>query len=341
MVSVNTAHLAGIRLSIPLHSPFVTAGASIDSRDVVLVRASNTHQAGWGEAAPFPGQDESMDALLASTQEDEPTPTLFAAIDESLADLDARTREQPLLPHRSGSLPMCVAVGIDDALTIVDQHVEAGITRFKVKIAPARIGHVRAIRARYPEVLLAVDGNGSFGAGRMAELESLSSVGVELAEELFDEWQSHEVLQFSERTGIPLFADESVRSLADVQRLLSLPGVDGITIKPGRLGWGGALTARDLAVAAGKRWRASGLLETGIGRSFTNLLAAQDGADMSDVADARLFLADDVTDPAAESGDILLPSGPGIGVSPDAELIDRYAVEEFSLGEWTLQPAPG
>lgn len=337
----NTAQLHGIRLSIPLHARFVTAGTSIAARDVVLVRASNSSQVGWGEAAPFPGQDESMDALLASAQATEPTPTLLAAVDESLADLNARTRGEPLLPHRPGSTPMCVAVGIDDALELVDRHVEAGITRFKVKIAPARIGHVRAIRARYPSVVLAVDGNGSFGAGRMAELEPLASVGVELAEELFDEWQSHEVLQFSERTGIPMFADESVRSLADVQRLLALPGVDGITIKPGRLGWSGALTARDLAVAAGKRWRASGLLETGIGRSFSNLLAVQDGAALSDVADARMFFEDDVTDSTVQAGEIVLPQGSGIGVAPDPAVIDRYTVQEVDLGEWILQPGQG
>lgn len=335
-MSVNVARLDGIRLSVPLRSSFGIAAGSIGERDVCLIRASDGDHIGWGEAAPFPGQDESMDDLLASRRSDPPTPTLLAAIDEALADLSARTEARPLLLPRAGSVPLCVAVGIEDAVAAVDRHVEAGITRFKVKIGPARIGHVRAIRAKHPDVLLAVDGNGSFGAGRMAELESLSSAGVILAEELFDEWQSHEVLQFGERTGIPLFADESVRSLADVHRLLALPGVDGITIKPGRLGWGGALTARDLAVAAGKRWRASGLLETGIGRSFSNLLASQDGADMSDVADARMFFVDDVVRVNMESGSIVLPEGHGIGVTPNREVVDRYRVGEFDLGTWTL-----
>jgi len=335
-MSVKVAQLDGIRLSMPLRSSFGTADTSIEVRDICLIRASGGGQEGWGEAAPFPGQDESMDELLASTGSDDPTPTLLAAIDEALADLSARAQGRPLLPPRSGSVPLCVAVGIEDAMAAVDRHVEAGIMRFKVKIGPARIGHVRAIRAKHPDVLIAVDGNGSFGAGRMAELESLSSVGVALAEELFDEWQSHEVLQFGERTGIPLFADESVRSLADVQRLLALPGVDGITIKPGRLGWGGALTARDLAMAAGKRWRASGLLETGMGRSFSNLLASQDGADMSDVADARMFFVDDVVRVPVESGSIVLPKGEGIGVTPHSDVVDRYRVGEFDLGTWTL-----
>ena len=335
-MSLNSAHLEAVRLSMPLRSSFRTAGSSIDVRDVCLVRASSGGQVGWGEAAPFPGQDESMDQLLASVASDEPTPTLLAAIDEALADLNARIEGRSLLEVGADAVPMCVAVGLDDAVATVDRHVEQGISRFKVKIGPARIGHVRAIRQRHPDVLLAVDGNGSFGAGRMVELEPLSNVGVVLAEELFDEWQSHEVLQFTERTGIPLFADESVRSLADVQRLVAMPGVEGITIKPGRLGWGGALTARDLAVAAGKRWRASGLLETGIGRSFTNLLAAHEGADMSDVADARMFLADDVVNLDVAGSVVGLSPGPGIGVNPNEDVIDRYWVGSFSLGTWTL-----
>lgn len=339
-MAVSSAYVDGMLLSIPLRNPFVTAGGTIESRDVCLVRAENDGHVGWGEAAPFPGQDETIPELMASAATDEPTPTLLAAIDEALADLGARAKDAPLLEASTGSVPLCPAVGIEDAVATVDRAVHDGVSRFKVKIGPARISHLREIRARHPEILIAVDGNRSFGAGRMLELESLVSLGIAFAEELFDDWRSHEVLQFSERTGIPHFADESVRSLEDVRRLLAIPGLDGITVKPGRLGWSGALAARDLVRAAGKRWRSSGLLETGVGRAFSNLLAAQSDADVSDVADARMFLIEDVVDSGngrLRSAEVAVPKGPGLGVMPDASIIDRYRVGAFSLGTWARE----
>ena len=51
---VSSARVDGMLLSIPLRNPFVTAGGTIESRDVCLVRAENDGHVGWGEAAPFP-----------------------------------------------------------------------------------------------------------------------------------------------------------------------------------------------------------------------------------------------------------------------------------------------
>ena len=106
-----------------------------------------------------------------------------------------------------------------------------------------------------------------------------------------------------------------------------------MTIKPGRLGWTGALQAIDTAHSLGKLWRASGLLETGIGRSFTNHLAVREDAFTSDVAPASWFFEDDVVHSADVSGDaVTIVDGAGIGIAPDPGMLERYRVATYELG---------
>lgn len=109
--------------------------------------------------------------------------------------------------------------------------------------------------------------------------------------------------------------------------------IDGVVVKPGRLGWEGALETIGVAEALGKRWRASGLLESGIGRAFTNLLAAIPTAFASDVAPADWYLEKDVVHQSVVDGEIELPSGPGIGMDPEPGAIGRYLVATYDLTE--------
>ncbi|MCB1245718.1 MAG: hypothetical protein KDB69_00460, partial [Acidimicrobiia bacterium] len=77
------------RLSIPMRDRFHSAAGGVDTRELVLVEAVDDNVSGWGEAAPFPEQDEAMEELIASIG-GTPTPTLAAATECALADLDAR-----------------------------------------------------------------------------------------------------------------------------------------------------------------------------------------------------------------------------------------------------------
>jgi len=253
------------------------------------------------------------------------TPTLAAALGEAMADLAARRTGEPLSSPSEPTLPTCVAVGIDDTPDRVDALVRLGITRFKIKVAPGAIDHVRIVRERHPGIVIGVDGNGSFGDLDRYDLGIFHEAGLAFAEELFIDWVSGGAEMFAEMTGVPLFADESVRSVEDAERMLALPAVAGITVKPGRLGWTGALAARDAAVSSSKLWRASSLLETGVGRAFTDRLAAEDGAYLSDVAPASLFLARDVAPDRGIGPEVAVPGGPGVGVLPDPSALSDLA----------------
>jgi O-succinylbenzoate synthase len=320
-------------LEIPLRRPFSTSGGSIASRSVALVRVGDGPY-GWGEAAPFPGQDEPIVDVVHAAQTGESTPTLRAAIDEALADLRARLIGESLARAVGATrkvLDVSLAVGLTDPIAEVDRAAEEGISRFKLKIEPDRLEHVTQIRRSHPEALIGLDANGSFDLGTIAELRRVSNLDIAYLEQPVSGLVSAQGLDLRAVIDVPVFADESVRSLDDAEMALALDHVDGVVIKPGRLGWSGSLAIRDLANAAGKLWRASGLLETGIGRAYTDVLAACPDASGSDVAPAGWFLETDITESRHVAGCITVPTGPGVGVTPDAEILERYEIFRFDL----------
>lgn len=320
-------------LEMPLRSPFSTAGGTVDVRSVCLVRLGD-EPSGWGEAAPFPGQDESMDDVLKAARAGETTPTLRAAFDEASADRTARIRGVSLcetIGTTMREVPISLAVGLDDPVGVVEQACNRGVARFKLKIAPGNVEHVAGIMARFPDLVVGVDANGSFDGETIGELSALRDLDIVYIEQPTALPGSDEAHQLRATTEVPVFVDESVRSIADAERMLALDSVDGVVVKPGRLGWTGAVAVREMANGSGKRWRSSGLLETGVGRANTDILAACPDAFVSDVAPAEWFLEADVTESRHNNGRVTVPSGDGIGVAPDPDLLDRYLVERIDL----------
>lgn len=313
-------------LSIPLRRRFVTAGGSAAERTVALVRVGDD-VVGWGEAAPYPGQDESMHDLLAAARLGGATPTLRAALDQAVADRDARMRMRSLGDPVRTQLPISVAVGIEGAREEVASLVSQGVGAFKLKVAPGRYAHIEDIRRDHPDVTIGVDGNQSFTtAGGIAE--AIDRWGVAYAEELLvPDADAGELT----RLAIPHFADEALRSEEDVPGIVGDGRYTGLTIKPGRLGWTGAVRVRDVARAEGIPWRVSGLLETGLGRAYSDRLAAADDAFTSDVAPAAWFLEEDILPSRQQRGRLLVPTGPGVGVAPDPHGLDDRAVERLEV----------
>jgi O-succinylbenzoate synthase len=320
-------------LEIPLRTPFSTAGGTIASRSVALVRVGDDPY-GWGEAAPFPGQDESIEDVMQAARVGESTPTLRAARDEAATDLRARLAGESLSRLAGATMervPVSLAIGLDDPVGAVDRAVEQGIGRFKLKIEPRRISHVAAVRRRNPDVLIGLDANGSFSESEAYELEQLSNLDIAYLEQPFADVAGPEFGRVRHLIDAPVFADESVRSVSDAETVLGCDHLDGVVVKPGRLGWSGAFVVRELANASGKLWRASGLLETGIGRGFTDILAACPDAFGSDVAPAEWFLAKDITGSRYVDGYVTVPSGPGLGIAPDPTFVSRYLVTQIDL----------
>ena len=105
---------------------------------------------------------------------------------------------------------------------------------------------------------------------------------------------------------------------------LDLGACSVINIKPGRVG--GYLEAKkihDLCLARSVPVWCGGMLETGIGRAANVALAALPGFTLpGDISASARYFARDISEPfVLDDGYIDVPTGPGIGVAPLAEML--------------------
>ena len=319
-----------------MRAEFHTAQVHVGSRSVGLVEMLRGDVIGWGEASPFPGQDESMADVVAAIEAEAMTPTLSAGIDQAGADWLAKSRGVSLADEVGATLesvPASVAIGLGaDPVAAVARAAAKGVSRFKIKIGPGHVDHVVLIRAANQSCVLGVDANGSFDQATVGELAVFADLEIAYIEQPCDGDDVPALTALKHLIDVPVFADESIRSMADAESVLSSPLIDGAVVKPGRLGFDGALDVIELARRFGKRWRASGLLETGIGRAYTDILAGIPSAFVSDVASADWFLEQDVAPSRFVEGSISTPTGPGIGVAPSPDVLERYLVATHEVG---------
>jgi O-succinylbenzoate synthase len=320
-------------LSIPLHSPFVTATGRVTERRIVVVSISDGTFTGWGEAAPYPGvtSDSIDDAWRTLERGSVLSPTAAAALDEATTDLSARGDGKSLWEFVGGasrSIPTSVAVGLDeDPIERIAATDAGGV---KLKIRPGiDIGRVSTVRSAFPDLVIGVDANGSYDWDDRSSLLAMDGLGVEYIEQPFpaDDLISHSRLRDEVVASVAL--DEPIDSEIAAIRVIEAGACDLLVVKPARVGMTSARAIHDLALAAGLRIKASGLLETEIGRAFTFGIATLPGATYSDVAEASWYLdgsivpADDDPTPTNE---------PGIGFDPDPAVFARYVVRASDLG---------
>jgi O-succinylbenzoate synthase len=322
------------RLDIPLLRPFDTASGSVSERTVGLVAVSRDDITGWGEASPFPGQDEPFVDVVDAAHKGTTTPSLTAALNQAVSDLRARERGVSLVSElgpTDATVPISVAIGLgEEAVLTAKDAWESGVKRFKIKIMPGRTSHVLDIRGLFPEAVIGIDANGSFDARTIPEILALGDVDVAFIEQPTRAVADPAVQKLHD-AGFTVFVDESIRSVETAEKALAIPEVSGVVVKPGRLGWSGSVEVVRMARAAGKLWRASGLLESGVGRSFTLALAAADDAFVSDVAPASRFFAYDIAPQAVEDERLVVPTGPGTGLDVDTHIVQDQAVEVITL----------
>ena len=327
-------------LEIPLRVPFLTATGAITGRSLGLVSLTRSGQTGWGEAAPYPGQDEPFGNVLDAVRTGRDTPTLNAAIDEAACALNARERGASLASDLGDTLeagPAALAGGLGDAArTMASEAWEGGISRFKVKVMPGRTRHVVGLRERLPGAIIGVDANSSFDSETVGELVELADAGIAYVEQPTGSIDDPALERLAE-AGLAVFLDESVRSVEAAEHALGSPFVAGVVIKPGRLGWTSSVKIVDMARRRGKRWRASGLLESGVGRSFSLLLAAASDAFISDMVPASHVFSYDVAPHAVVDGHIAVPHGRGTGAVVDTEAIEAHALEKIRFSGSAIQ----
>ncbi|MFB9993891.1 o-succinylbenzoate synthase [Deinococcus oregonensis] len=258
-----------------------------------------------------------------------------AMIEMAFWDLWAKHLGVPLWQVLGGvrtSVPVGISLGIQasaQATTdLATRAVEDGYQRVKLKIKPGWDEQpVAAVREAHPQIQLTVDANSAYSLTDISALQALDPYRLKYLEQplAFDDLVDHAALQAQLRT--PICLDESVTSLQDARKALSIGAGRVINLKVGRVG--GHLEARrihDLTLAHGAALWCGGMMETGIGRAHNIHLSTLEHFTLpGDTASASRYWQHDVIREPLEVNDgwMAVPDGPGIGVTLDPDTLQK------------------
>lgn len=214
----------------------------------------------------------------------------------------------------------------------VETFLEQGYRRIKIKIEPGRDdAPLRAVRRAFGNIVLGVDANGTYRLEDAEALRRLDEFDLSLIEQPL---AAHDVIDHAElqramRT--PICLDESISTQEQARQALQLGSCRIVNIKASRVGGlTEAIALHDMCRARGIAVLCGGLLESGIGRAHNVALASLPGFTLpGDLSASARYWERDVVSPAFELDDegyIAVPTGPGIGVEIDHELLDALTV---------------
>jgi O-succinylbenzoate synthase len=342
-------------IRVPLVEPLVTARGVVHERESILVQAHDDEDPfdGWGECVTLPGLDyplapleQAWDALAGAHDSPGPRPAnASAALADALLDRAMRAAGVSLAQHLAGDATprtrvpsarvLGIAGSIEALLGAAQAAVDMGHRHLVCKVRPGwDVEPVRALRHAFPSVGLAVDANGSFSPEDPV-LRALDEVGLAWIEQPVAPDDLDGSARLAQRLETPVALDESVVAHADVERALRLGAMDVLNVKPGRIGGTpSALSAAELAAAAGCAVLVGGRLETGIGRAAALALAAHPVVTLpTDLGPSARYLDPDLTEPFLLDADGMLavPTAPGIGVTPDATRLAELTVRVLDV----------
>jgi L-Ala-D/L-Glu epimerase len=332
-------HLTWEPITLHLRNPFRVSHGTSATRTAHWLRLAGDE--GWGEGTippyygisgtamaavweaalhrtdPFPDDLAGIDRWVGT---DGPAPAR-AALDLALHDRLSRRQNRPLydlleLPVPR-PLPTSFTIGIDGPEAMGQQAAElTGASVIKLKLGGADdrdVERVLAVRSARPDVTLYVDANAGWQpdeAIRLIDAMMLSDVVLIEQPVARDDFAGMGYVQA--HCPVPVVADESVQTLADVERLAAA-GVGGINLKlmkVGGLGPGLAMLRR--ARQLGLKIMLGCMVETSLGATaMAHLMGLADWLDL----DAPWLIANDPFDGLTydEDGRVHVPDRPGIG----------------------------
>ena len=274
--------------------------------------------------------DASLDARLRS----EGSALADELLGSAHASVSAATKGE------ARSLPRCQVIAelgapVGRLADLARAAADAGAVMVKLKIAPGHdVEALVKVQSVIPDLLLAADANGSYAD--LEQLRGVDSLGLAFIEQPFPpELNWAELAEMRSAMETPLALDESLVSLDAVRSAVLTRAVDVVSIKPARLGgMRAAADAVEFASSAGLDVFVGGMLELGIGRAGAAAVASLPGCNLpTDLGPSSQYVQQDICEPITvnPAGELLLPTGPGIGRVPDESQLQKYCVDEVIL----------
>ena len=302
---------------------------------------------GWGEAAPNAFYQESSETVHAALTRLSPIvaqcqppgslddvakleeklrganprdPSARAAISAAAHDLLGKQTGKPLFElfglHAMTAPPSSFTIAISTDESEIIRRIEEAhrYPILKVKLGTDRDEWiVRTIRRAAPSKIMRADANAAWSVEQAIRMSAfLADNGFELLEQPLPRDDLAGFRELRKHARIPIIADESCLTAADLPRLDG--AVDGINIKLSKCG--GLAEARRMALEArarGMKVMLGCMIESSLGITAAAHLAP--AVDYADLDGAALLSDDPFRGVSIEDGMIRLPDGPGLGVT--------------------------
>lgn len=342
------------RLALRTRRQFVISRTAYTGHvNVVVSLETDEGVIGYGEAAPNRFYNETADTALAAAAR--LARVLRDADEWGIEKLEARLAEEApgdasvraavsaalhdILGKRLGA-PVYRIFGLDpdhaplSSFTIaiappaeLRQRVleAAEYPLLKVKLGTERDEEiVRTVREAAPDKRLFVDANAAWSAERAVRtIEALAALGVELVEQPVAREDVEGLAWVRERSAIPIIADESCATAADIPGLAG--AVDGINIKLAKCGsLREAMRMIHVARAHQLSVMAGCMIESSLGISAIAQLAPL--LDYADLDGAALLADDPFSGVRMVAGKLRFSDEPGLGSGPlaPASIAEHY-----------------
>lgn len=315
-------------LDLPLKAPFGIASGALTAAANLLVRVElHGGVVGYGEAAPFPAfngetRPRVLAALLSAREHVLganvrhwrkfarelagvlPSGAARCAVETAMLDAFTRYQKTSIWRYLGGHrrqlrTDITIPTGTPEAARAAALHASAqGFRALKVKVGggdpSADVERVRALREVTASATLLLDANAGFTADQaLTLLAGLRELGIKPA--LFEQpvaREDYDGLARVQREGkVPVAADESACSAADVRALIKARAVQVINIKLMKSGLSEAMDMAWLAQEAGLKLMIGGLVESSLAMSMSASFAAGTGGFSYVDLDTPLFLA--------------------------------------------------
>lgn len=359
-------HVEVIPLQIPMTKPLKWAAGYMDVIDILLVKIiAEDGTFGVAEAIPRPmiygetqesmyyalsryftpliiGEDSfNLEIIWEKMERVAWNPACKSAIDVALHDMNGKLLNTPVYkmlggPYRN-KVELCWMVGLDtneEMVKEVKEKAAEGFKAFKIKggINPDNdIAVVRQLREEIPSnVQLYIDANQRYDKETAYRvLKALENI-MDCVEEPLPIYDSTGRKELSQRVNIPIIADDSVFTVADVNREIQLGAVKRIGIKVPRTGFYLAQKMVHLCEVANIKMQILSQGETTLGTvACLHLAVAYKQIALSNEMTAYYNVADSLikNELTVKDGVMEIIDGPGLGVEVDWERVIKYTVE--------------
>lgn len=334
--------------TLPLRQAFQSSLGTFQQRQGLLVRVEADGFVGYGEASPLPGlSKESIEELhadllpLAAT--DPPVGLQPSEIDDwvsskaqtasgrhglatALLDRSARKRGIPLCqilhPRPMAEVPIS-HLYTDESVLFHATMLGVQTVKVKVGILPLdkEIERIRMIRSVIgPDVAIRLDANGAWTEEEArAALTQLAPFRITAIEEPVQN-RDLEAMSRLRSTGVAIAADESVRNVDELHKIISANAADIIVIKPMLIG--SPITAVHMmhsAAKAGLDVFVTTTIDAAVGRLTALHIAAAGPREQMRSCGLNTggwLQSDNADTPEMAGSHVNVPTSPGLAVEP-------------------------